>query len=96
MPGKINIPRIKKTISDFVCDERGQITKASALKIGTLAGTIAACKIFSDLITMVEGGSHSSYYTHGNTVTMTSDYIGDECSIEISRTHYNHSDHTNS
>jgi len=79
-------PQIKKSVTSFMKDESGSISKQSAISIGTLVSAIAA----SSLMTKdVDAGS----------ITLTSADDGVTAKITASHSHHanhgNHSNHSN-
>jgi len=75
------IPKIKKSVKDFVEDENGIISKNNILKIGIAAGSIAI------LIAATAYADHSKH---------TNDVSGnvDSDTKELTGTHTHHSVHT--
>ena len=91
-----NLPRIKKTVSTFLSCEDGRISKRAILRIGTVIGGAAIGKSLLGMISSVEGGSHTSFYSHSNTTTeLHVDYRSGPCDIFGKHTSTNAVSHNN-
>ncbi len=61
------LPKIKKTISSFISDESGQISKQSLLSLGAILGSAVAL----DLLAEEAGAWHSSANPgHTNSISL--------------------------
>lgn len=96
MDKKKRLPRIKKTVSAFISNEEGRISKKSIVLMSSLVGGIAIAKLLSEIIPNVEACSHSQFYSHNFTNTMTGGYAPSSCAIKAEHTLHTQAVHTNS
>ncbi len=61
---KLSIPRIKKSISDFMYEEEGNIPRSKMLTIGSML--VLLSMIFLSDEAFAKHGSHSSHGSHGS------------------------------
>lgn len=85
------LPKIKKTISSFISDEEGKISKQSLLSLGAILGSAAAL----DLLAEEAGAWHSSSNpAHSNSISL--DYSAGTITATHSHTDVSHTRHGSS
>jgi len=85
MPKKeFTLPALRKTVSSFLLEEEGKISKQSLLKLGAVVGGISA-------MTGIANAAHSQNIAHSQAVSMS--YASNN--IVITHSHYDptHSSH---
>jgi|GEM_PF-887849 len=84
MPQK-SLPSIRKTITSFLLEEEGKVSKESLLKIGALVGAVSA-------MSRVANAAHSQNVAHSQATSIS--YVGS--TITATHSHYDpaHSSHS--
>jgi len=91
MAKKNGLPRVEKTVSAFLSDETGRISKGSIVRIGSIVGSIAVASLLSGLIPCA-GASHGNHGDHSSTTsTISGGYDDTKCAIKAEHTFHHHS-----